>query len=502
MKTTFQYFAIILIAMITAACGGGGSTEQAAAPAAVAATKATVGIVLTDASIDDYDHAYVTISTVELIGNSEHELIFSGEQRVDLLALRDNVELFAVSENVEPGDYSKIRIQASNMELVVDYDNGTTTSTPVDLVANGKIDLNPRGGFSLAAGDVVFVSFDWDMRESLKLTETGKGNGKIKMRPVIFVDVGTHPAFKEGLVRVFGQITLIATDSSAFRLCSPDVMTQLPSTPILGSLCLDVIVNDKTGIFDANGAPVGVTDLGVDAPVTVVGLLRRAADGPVVTPMQDQSGDVTPTTFQVISIVVEGGDKGTWSRTRGTVKSLVDADTGTFDFLVDNVEEPANPEALTGKLYTESRVFSIAAGTGISEIAAADLMVDDRAGADTVLQESGDDTVADTLNISIMLSRTPGDFEKDHIKAEILSIDAVAGTMMVAPSGGDATGDVCVTTDSETRIFELIVNDDAVESVEVTLADLSAGSKVGMSGTMSGCFAADLIVAEGQATTP
>jgi hypothetical protein len=279
-------------------------------------------------------------------------------------------------------------------------------------------------------------------------------------------------------------------------------MTQLPSTPILGSLCLDVIVNDKTGIFDANGAPVGVTDLGIDAPVTVVGLLRRAADGPVVTPMQDQSGDVTPTTFQVISIVVEGGDKGTWSRTRGTVKSLVDADTGTFDFLVDNVEEPANPEALTGKLYTESRVFSIAAGTGISEIAAADLMVDDRAGADTVLQESGDDTVADTLNISIMLSRTPGDFEKDHIKAEILSIDAVAGTMMVAPSGGDATGDVCVTTDSETRIFELIVNDDAVESVEVTLADLSAGSKVGMSGTMSGCFAADLIVAEGQATTP
>ncbi len=501
MKTSIQYFAIILIAVIATACSGGGSTEQAAAPAAVVATKATVAIVLTDASIDDYDHAYVTISSVELIGNSEHELIFSGEQRIDLLALRDNVEFFAVSEDVEPGDYSKIRLQASDMELVVDNDDGTTaSSTPVDLVANGKIDLNPRGEFSLAAGDVVFVSLDWDMRESLKLTETDRGNSKIKMRPVIFVDIGTHPAFKEGLVRIFGQINLIASDSSMFRLCSPDVMTQLPSTPILGSLCIDVIINDKTGIFDANGHPVGVTDLGVDASVTVVGLLRRAADGPAVTPMQDQNGDVTPTTFQVDSIVVEGGDKGTWSRTRGTVNSLVAADTSAFDYLVDNVEDPTNPKTLTGQLFTESRIFSITADTGVSEITAADLMIDDRAGADTVLQESGDEAVVDTLNISIMLSRTPGDAEKDHIKGEILSIDAMAGTMMVAPAGGDATGDICVTTHPETRIFELFVNDDVVESMEVTLAELSAGSKVAMSGMMSGCFAADLIIAEGQAT--
>ena len=117
MKTNIQYFAIMLIAVITTACSGGGSTEQAAA---VVATKATVGIVLTDASIEDYDHAYVHITSVELLGNTEHELIFSGDQRVDLLALRDNVELFAVSEDVEPGDYSKIRLQAYGMELVVD----------------------------------------------------------------------------------------------------------------------------------------------------------------------------------------------------------------------------------------------------------------------------------------------------------------------------------------------------------------------------------------------
>ena len=57
-------------------------------------TTATVGILLTDAAVDDYKHAYVTITCVELIGSDDgHQLIFSGEETVDLLALRDSVRL-------------------------------------------------------------------------------------------------------------------------------------------------------------------------------------------------------------------------------------------------------------------------------------------------------------------------------------------------------------------------------------------------------------------------
>ncbi len=498
MNSLVKFASILLLAGLISACGGGGSStpEQVAAPPPVVASKATVGIVLTDASIDDYDHAYVTITSVELIGDGDHALIFSGDQRIDLLTLRDNVELFAVSEDVDPGNYSKIRLQARDMDLVVDNDDGTMTSTPVDLVANGKIDLNPRGEFSLAAGDVVFVSLDWDMRESLKLTETGNGNGKIKMRPVIFVDIGTAPAFKQGLVRVFGQIKLIASDSSAFRLCSPDVMTQLPNSPVLGSLCLDVFINDKTGIFDASGNPVDVSTLGIDSFTTVVGLLRRSADGPAFTPMQDTAGDVAPTTFQVVAVVVEGGDKGTWSQSRGTIKLVVAADTSTFDFLVDNPEDPESPKLLIGQLFEESRIFSIAASTGVTEISAADLAVDDRAGVDSVLVPSGDETVADTMNISLMLSRTPMEIELDSLKGEIISIDSAAGMLIVSSD----TGDVCVNTDSETKIFQIFVSDDVVESVPAVLDDLSPGSKVGMAGMMSDCFDASLVIAEGQAT--
>ena len=120
---------------------------------------------------------------MELLGENGHQLIFSGEETVDLLALRDSVKLIAVSEDVDPDDFSKIRLRAQDMQLVVDNEDGSSTMTEVDLVANGKIDLNPRETISIQAGDVVFASLDWDMHESLKLTETDNGNGRINMRP-------------------------------------------------------------------------------------------------------------------------------------------------------------------------------------------------------------------------------------------------------------------------------------------------------------------------------
>ena len=494
MNTPFRFSALLVLAGMIASCTGGASTTTEPEPARnpTAATKATVGILLTDATADDYDHAYVTITSVELLGENGHQLIFSGEETVDLLALRDSVKLIAVSEDVDPDDFSKIRLRAQDMQLVVDNGDGSSTMTEVDLVANGKIDLNPRETISMQAGDVVFASLDWDMNESLKLTETG--NGRIIMRPVIFVDIDTEPAFKEGLVRVFGIIESIASDFTAFRLCSPDVTTQLPSTPVLGALCLDIVLNEKSGLFGANGKPVMASDLMVEDPITVLGLLRRSMDGPSVTPMQDDSGNnLAPTTFQVLAIVGEGGPSGTWGQYRGTLNSAVDAATGTFDYDIGNIDEPA---VVTGQLFDSSRIFSVSADTGITEIIAADLMTGDRAAADAVMIPAPSEGESDSLNIAIMLSRA--DPDKDNIRGEILSVDPAAGSLMIATSAGDA----CVTTDSSTRIFQIFVLEDSVESRPATLADLTVGSRMGASGRQLDCFEADLIIAEGQVATP
>lgn len=487
---TFCKLTVLLLWLgVLGACGGGSSAPDADVSQP---ETATVGLILTDASADDYDHAFTTITSVELLGNGG-QLIFSGEQEVDLLSLKDTVKLFAVNEDVTPGDYTKIRLQATGLTLVAYNADGTTTTTYAELVANGKIDLNPRGPFSISAGDVVFISFDWDVNESLKLTETG--NGKVNMRPVVFVDVGSRPAFKEGLVRVHGIVDLIAKNFSAFRICSPDVTTQLPSTPVLNSLCLDIIATDKTGLFDEKGLPIIVSDLMQGDPVTVFGLLRRSADGPVVTPLSDDNGDVAPTPFQVVAVVVEGGMPDTWSRVRGTLKSIVDDKTSAFGFLVDVGQGFPIDTVLTGQLYDTTRIFRLSRDAGMREISPAELMVEDRAIVDSVYIPP--DADQGTLRIAMMLSRMP--LDTISIRGEIASVDVPGGTLQLSTLSGDR----CVSTDMDTKIYEVFVNQDSVESVPAILADLTIGSMAGATGTDdAGCLAADIIIAEGQSVAP
>lgn len=502
MKTIIRMSVWYVLAIALVSCGGGSSAPNpVAATPPVAATTATVAITFTDVSADDYDHAFVNINSVELLSSDGHQTIFEGDETLDLLALRDTVQLFAVNENVTPTTVEKIRIKASNMVLVVDHDDGSTTETDVELVANGKIDLNPRGDFPIAAGDVVFVSLDWDMNESLKLTETGQGNRKLVMRPVIFIEIGTEPGFKEGLIRVTGVVDLIATDGTVFRICSAEDAVQIPENPILNELCLDIVVTDKTGLFAEDGRVITVGDLNKGDIVTVLGLLRRSMDGPAVTPMQDDGGaDVDPTTFQVLAIVVEGGDPSVWQQLLGTLKSVVDSVEGTFDFLLDNGQGHPDDTTLTGHLDPASRIFRISRDTGVTEITGADLMTDDRAAVDAVQVPAADAADPDVLRIAIMLARTPGDGDMASIKGVILSVDSGAGTLMVATD----TMDRCVTTDGDTKIFEVLVHDDSVENVPVTLDDLDIGAKIFVTGAEdgAGCFAADLIIAEGQVATP
>jgi hypothetical protein len=486
--------------MALTSCGGGSSApDPVAVTPPVVAAKATVAITLTDASADDYDHAFVNITSVELLSDDGNQVIFEGDETVDLLALRDTVQLFAVNENVTPTNVEKIRIKAGGMVLVVDNSDGSTTETDVELVANGKIDLNPRGTIPIAAGEVVFISLDWDVNESLKLTETGQG--RVIMRPVIFVDIGTEPAFKEGLIRVTGVVQLIATDGTAFRICSAEDAVQIPENPILNELCLDIVVTDKTGLFAEDGRVITVGDLNKGDVVTVLGLLRRSMDGPAVTPMQDDSGaDVDPTPFQVLAIVVEGGDPAKWQQLLGTLKSAVDSVKNTFGFLLDNGQGFPDDTVLTGNLDPTARIFLISSDEGVTEITGADLMAEDRAAVDAVQVPAADAADPDVLRIAIMLARTPGDGDMASIKGVILSVDTVAESLMVATDIMDR----CVTTHTETKIYEVLVNDDSVENILATLADLDVGAKIFVTGAEdgAGCFAADLIIAEGQAATP
>jgi hypothetical protein len=129
MRTSWlKTVAAVAAAFTLTACGGGGG-GSAAAPAPSDAT-ATVGVLITDAPVGKWDEAIATITSVTLIGDDGQVQLFSGSQTLDLLKLADFSELFAVSDDVPPGRYSKIRLQLSDLVL--------KTSTPTRVTSSSS----------------------------------------------------------------------------------------------------------------------------------------------------------------------------------------------------------------------------------------------------------------------------------------------------------------------------------------------------------------------------
>ena len=141
---------IITSAFIISSCGGGG-TSGAATPAT-----GTVMFLLTDAPIDDLSAIYLKVTEATLIGGNGQQTIFSGNKTINLLDLENFYEPVSFGE-VLAGDYTKIRLQISSLELV---DKITERSTFLRLPANGKIDLLDQGRFTVFPGRTLVVEID------------------------------------------------------------------------------------------------------------------------------------------------------------------------------------------------------------------------------------------------------------------------------------------------------------------------------------------------------
>ena len=103
-------FVVAVAALLLSACGGGGSTSDSGAPV-ITATTASVGIIFTDSSAVDAAleeiipqavlaadtpgaQLLVTVTSVELQGESGDQTIVSGTEIIDLYDLKDSLELF------------------------------------------------------------------------------------------------------------------------------------------------------------------------------------------------------------------------------------------------------------------------------------------------------------------------------------------------------------------------------------------------------------------------
>jgi hypothetical protein len=445
-----------------------------------------VGVLLTDAPVAGFDEAIATITSVELLGNGSPVVIFSGSETLDLLKLGDFSELFAVSDQVRPGSYSKIRLRLSDLVLNrLDPETGEIVeSTQTQLVGNGKIDLNPRGPFRLEPGDVVFVELDFDMEKSLKITATG--SGKLIVRPVVFVDIRTDRPDGR-LSRVHGEIRAIDTGAGTLELCQNEFASNWDDgegarqRPVFGEEhCLTVRTDEATGIFDPEGLPQDFAGLQVGDEITAVGRIRRPEDE--VSAVEEGSDDPDHY-FEMTAAVIEEGPLSTYSRTHGTVASPPEALSDRFDFAVSAGQGLGSDTTLPVQLFEKSRIFA-RAGEELDR----DAIVPGRiALVDGVLVVGVEDLIRSPL--VILAPVLPAE---SVLEGQVVDVDVAGQSLLV----NDGTADRCVAA-AGADIF-LVNDDDGFSSSRGEIADLSPGQDAvvfGQEGT-DGCFDARTILAE------
>jgi len=465
---------IILSATMLAITGCGGSSGGGSAQTG------QVSVVFTDGPTDEYEQILITLTRMTLIGAGGQVVIYDGGPiTFDLLQLRDRAD-FAFSQRVTVGEYNKIRLEVAEVTLV-DLGDVADPTDDVEVVldklpANGKIDLNPRGPISILADRATVVELDMDARRSFQVVNTG--NGGLRLRPVIFVNVyDDEIVLPNRITRVFGTVESVDVDASSLVLCDLQFVAQLGGLPAPNDgACVQVFAAGASA-FDAAGMAVEFATLAADidntpeAQLTAIGfptLPATTADSIVL---------------ELDAVTTELGPRKTdsepgWETTPGTIVSDLTMDNCDAAQCVDFLPA-AEATALTVQLQPETRVFT-RDGTELSQ---ADLGAD-VAGTFDGLRVA----VSDAEQLLASLFITGPDAGGDLVSGTLTAVMTgdTFDTLVVQPESGPALN-VCVTSDTD--MLQILVDNETVTIVDLldpAVLDPSTGLQVEAAGTSPG----------------
>lgn len=466
---------LILTFSVSCGGGGGGGSQVAGGLTPVTGT-GTVGISFTDAPSDEFAEINLSITRIILIGNSGQVDIFTGSQTIDLLKLTGFADVFAISDTVPAGFYSKIRLVISDLELVRKDANGAITETiHPPLPANGHVDLNPQGPFAVPPNGTVFAEVDIDTDRSIHVVQTGAGG--YRFRPVVFVRILS--AFGPSkLHRIHGVVAEVDDLSDNFVLCPTRVLAGHDINHNFGNgqRCFLVGVDSATGVFDSNGDPVGADVIDVNTELTAVGHFDL---GGAQKSENDEHFDI-----MFGAAVIEIGGPNAFARLGGTTRSA--ASNSAFDFEIGDDQGFGSGTALSTLLQQGTRIF-LRNGSDADETA---IQPDIRALVDgvIVLQDPDPDFIKSAL---VVVDDGSGFVMK--ISGTLLSIDTDLRELMIAT----LTGDRCALVPEDAVIVLVTSSDDGLNSETVTLEDLMPGMEAHLYGQEDpgGCFDAKLVVA-------
>ncbi|HEY5644914.1 MAG TPA: DUF4382 domain-containing protein [Pseudomonadales bacterium] len=471
--------------LMLSACGGGGgggNAPAAAAPAAGAQAPAdqtgVVAILLKDAPTPDFTRVLMVISRVILLpedDGGQQVILLDEPKELDLLELQNFYDMLAVSENVPVGDYEKIRLRVDAITVCYLDENEAEVCEHAVVPANGKVDLNPRGSFTVAADTAILIEIDVDARKSFHVVENG--NGRIRFRPVVFVDIQQRQAL-QGLLRISGTVGEIYPETRSFDLCGVD--TDLDTDT---SGCLQVNTFEDTSLVAADGESVDFDNLDTGDLVTAYGIavvIRDAHDDG-----SDSDDDDTVRMVQLDAIVVQKGAPEEIFSLSGTALTAVGAD-GIFSLDLDEGEELDEPQ------------LDVLVREGTRILSAIDLAELDATAIDTgtVAEANGviPDAASGVLHASLILIAPPEE-SREQLTGEVTSIDTETFNLFVDDE--EPAGDRCVRPTTEAH-FVIVTElaDGGFDVQDAGFEDLQSDQEVTVIGAdgADSCFDAEDVI--------
>ena len=363
-----RFLSITLVALVAVSCGGGGGGGGGGSTGSL--STGSVAVLVTDAPNGMFSEIWVTINRIELLSDETRALIFSGEERVDLLKLEDESTLFSIASDVPAVVYDKIRLHVSDVLLVKEYEdmNGDLVREEIvpDLTGNGKLDLNPRMPFRVEPGGMLVLQIDMDANKSIHIHQTGNKD-KYKFRPVVFIDIldgiitGKH-------VTIEGIVSEIDGDNRTFTLCPTDTVFWNVQTASaddhydddpdhVSERCVTVDAADAS-IFDQNGESADFDTLMDGDFVTASGLLRAFHDDDDSSDDKDDNGSYDRDYDLILDaevIRIRIPEEDNFLKLKGEVLTAPDG-TDAFEFALDPGQKVEGD--LTVALQPGTRIYS------------------------------------------------------------------------------------------------------------------------------------------------
>jgi hypothetical protein len=328
----YRVLCLLLVAMMSmlAGCGGGGGGggSSSGAPGAPGASTGTVAVFVKDGPSDQFEHIWVTITQVELLPVSGAPVVIYDNPsgcRIDILDHRNEDFLLKIQKDVPAGQYSKIRLRVSDIELDPTASSSIGSDIEVKL-PSGKIDLNPREPFTIAPGGNLSIRLDIDANKAIHVHPSKVG--WYIFRPVVFVDIeaGFPAAICPKIVH--GTITELVKSGSK--------TTGFVMTLDDGRGTLDVKLSSDTDIFLSYGEFGEASDLTEGQEVWVRGKMDSSgalvASLVIIGKVVDLSGEVanvvSPSEFWLTMLSGEAF-LGTYVVRIDPVKTLILTDCNT-----------------------------------------------------------------------------------------------------------------------------------------------------------------------------